>query len=143
MNSLSSSPLPTGSTVLNEWTLDSYTGLTQLRAGLHRAITGVALEEGGKLDDVPEKLAVVATELATNALRHGLPPTVVRLLRDGDRFILDVTDHDTANPPAPDADRPPGAGGLGLLFAVELSTGVGWYTTDGVKHVWATFPVHP
>ena len=139
MDTMRSAPLPDGCTVLDEWTLDSSAQLTTLRAALHTAITG-ATEEEAALDAVPEKLAVVATELATNALLHGLPPTVVRLLRDGDRFILDVTDHDPANPPDFAEGRAPGQGGLGLLFARELSLDVAWYAAAEVKHVWATFP---
>ncbi|GAA0812655.1 ATP-binding protein [Spirilliplanes yamanashiensis] len=139
MDTMRSAPLPDGCTVLDEWTLDSSAQLTTLRAALHRSITGGAGQEA-QLDEVPEKVAVVATELATNALRHGLPPTVVRLLRDGDRFILDVTDHDPGNPPDFAEGRAPGQGGLGLLFARELSLDVAWYAAAEVKHVWATFP---
>jgi anti-sigma regulatory factor (Ser/Thr protein kinase) len=85
-------------------------------------------------------MAVVATELATNALRHGLPPTEVRLLRDHDRLIIDVADHDMAAAPVLDEDRPLGAGGLGLQLAREFAVDVGWYLSDLTKHVWAGFP---
>jgi two-component sensor histidine kinase len=127
-------------TPLSEWVLDSYDQLRLLRAALQEAITGQAPADEAQLDEIPEKMVLVATELATNALRHATPPTVVRLQRAGDALVLDVTDHDPAAVPEVADDRPPGQGGLGLRFAQELSLDVGWYAHDGVKHVWATFP---
>ncbi len=131
---------PMADTPLSEWVLDSYDQLRLLRAALQEAITGQAPADEAQLDEIPEKMVLVATELATNALRHATPPTVVRLQRAGDALVLDVTDHDPAAVPEVADDRPPGQGGLGLRFAQELSLDVGWYAHDGVKHVWATFP---
>src|SRR3954462_9854998 len=89
------------------WTLDSFRGLRGLRDALRDTTASSATE-------VSDRLAVVATELATNALRHGLPPTVVRLLGVENPLILDVSDHDLTSPPELADDRPLGAGGLGL-----------------------------
>jgi serine/threonine-protein kinase RsbW len=136
-----SAQTPPAVTELTRWVLDAPAELTSLRASLHRAITGEALPENGSLDDVPEKVVLVATELATNALRHGLPPTIVRLGRVDDHFVLDVADHDPTEAPEYAEDRAPGAGGLGLYLARKLSLDMGWYVTDGTKHVWAEFPV--
>jgi hypothetical protein len=66
-------------------------------------------------------------------------PTVVRLMRQDDRLVLDVADHDLAASPQP-ADRPLGKGGLGLRLTQTFAAEVGWYTTDETKHVWASFP---
>ncbi|OJF15506.1 ATP-binding protein [Couchioplanes caeruleus] len=126
---------------IQRWVLDSPTQLRTLRASLHKAITGQVLAEGEALDEVPEKVVLVATELATNALRHGLPPTIVRLGRAGDRFVLDVADHSPDAPPEYQAGRPLGHGGLGLQFAKQFSLEIGWYVEDDTKHVWAEFPV--
>jgi two-component sensor histidine kinase len=93
-----------------------------------------------ELGDLFDRMAVVATELATNALRHGLPPTVVRLLRDEDRLILDVADHDLGAAPKVEPDRPLGDGGLGMQLAQTFAIDLGWYATDATKHVWASFP---
>ncbi|MFC3384757.1 ATP-binding protein [Couchioplanes caeruleus subsp. azureus] len=128
-------------TELQRWVLDSPPQLKTLRASLHRAITGQALADGASLDEVPEKVVLVATELATNALRHGLPPTIVRLGRAGDGFVLDVADHSPEAPPEYRADRPLGHGGLGLQLAKRFALEIGWYVEDGTKHVWAEFPV--
>ena len=124
---------------IQTWVLDSPGELRLLRASLYKAITGRDFPKHAQLDDVPEKLVLVATELATNALRHGLPPTIVKLGRSGNRFILDVADHEPQVPPALADDRPPGQGGLGLLLAGKLALDLGWYVEDGTKHVWAEF----
>jgi hypothetical protein len=124
---------------IQTWVLDSPEELKLLRASLHKAITGRDFPRNAPLDDVPEKLVLVATELATNALRHGLPPTIVKLGRSDNRFILDVADHEPQVPPALADDRPPGQGGLGLRLAGKLALDLGWYVLDGTKHVWAEF----
>jgi anti-sigma regulatory factor (Ser/Thr protein kinase) len=122
---------------VRRWTLDSFGQLGALRASLHEALTGEPLPDGGDLDDIPEKMALIASELATNALAHGAPPTVVELRRTEKAFILDVADE------APDAEpefaegRAPGAGGMGLRLAREFAFDLGWYVEGNVKHVWA------
>jgi serine/threonine-protein kinase RsbW len=138
---LSPSRPPAPSTEVARWVLDSFTELRLLRASLHKALTGEPLPEGGVLDEVPEKVAVVATELATNALAHARPPTVVRLCRTEATFILDVTDDQPATSPEFAENRPMGAGGLGLQLVRDLARGMGWYVEGTVKHVWAQFPI--
>jgi serine/threonine-protein kinase RsbW len=118
---------------LRRWTLDSFGELRGLRAALRVAVVAAA----GELSD---RMSVVATELATNALRHGLPPTVVRLMGDGDLLVIDVADHDLAAQPRLDANRPLGAGGLGLQLTRTFAVDVGWYVAEDTKHVWASFP---
>jgi serine/threonine-protein kinase RsbW len=133
--------LPDDLTEVGRWVLDSPAELRTLRGALYREICGREMSLGGSLDDVPERLVLVASELATNAIRHGLPPTIVRLLRNGTRFVLDVADHDLSVLPELADSRPVGAGGLGLKLAQQLSLEVGWFATDETKHVWAAFPV--
>jgi serine/threonine-protein kinase RsbW len=140
---LDPSRLPVQIDEIQQWVLDSYTELRFLRASLHKALTGQPLPDGGTLDEIPEKVAVVATELATNALAHTHPPTVVRLLRSETSFFLDVSDEEPGTIPAVDDDRAPGAGGLGLQLAQRLALEVGWYVDGDAKHVWAEFPVPP
>jgi hypothetical protein len=139
MASLTSSP-PPEMTGIHSWVLDTPAELKLLRASLYEALTGEPFPDQAELDDVPEKMVLVATELATNALRHGLPPTVVRLGRAGDDFVLDVSDQDPRIIPEFAEARPPGAGGLGLQVARKLALDIGWYIADGTKHVWARFP---
>ncbi len=119
--------------------LNSSTELRALRANLQQALTGSALLAGQSLADIPERMVLVATELATNAIKHGRPPTIIRLLRHGDRFVLDVADHDLSTVPELADTRPINAGGRGLMLAQSFSVEVGWYATKGTKHVWAVF----
>jgi serine/threonine-protein kinase RsbW len=128
---------------LRAWVLNTSAELRALRAGLYEALTGLPLVAGQSLDDVPERMVLVATELATNAIRHGRPPTVIRLLCAEDQFILDVADRDLENLPELRDTRPANAGGRGLVLAQSFSLEVGWYATDDAKHVWASFPMHP
>jgi anti-sigma regulatory factor (Ser/Thr protein kinase) len=132
--------LPEGATETQRWQLQSPAEVSGLRGGLYRALTGRAMRPDGDLDEVPERVVLVASELATNAIAHGLPPTTVRLLHVDGRCILDVADHDLTDVPELADSRPPGAGGLGLQLALKLSLEVGWYATDTTKHVWAAFP---
>ena len=125
---------------LQRWILDSYDELRGLRASLHEVIANGVVSASDRLDDVFDRMAVVATELATNALRHGLPPTVVRLLRAGDHLVLDVADHDLGTPPELVDDRPIGDGGLGLQLTQTFAVDTGWYASGDTKHVWASFP---
>jgi serine/threonine-protein kinase RsbW len=130
-----SAPGPAASE-LHRWTLGTFGELRGLRAALREAIEIHTVE----VDDLFDKMAVVATELATNALRHGLPPTEVRLLRQDGHLILDVADHDMGTLPEIDEDRPLGAGGLGLQLTQTFAIDTGWYRDDLTKHVWASFP---
>ncbi|WDZ83333.1 ATP-binding protein [Micromonospora cathayae] len=139
MAPLRTSPPPPRAALLTRWVLSSPSELRALRASLHEALNGNDLIDGERLDHVPEMVVLVATELATNALRHGLPPTVVSLLAGDDCFVLDVADHDLSTVPELTDCQPAGSGGRGLQLAQALSLDVGWYTTDDVKHIWASF----
>ncbi|GIM94020.1 ATP-binding protein [Paractinoplanes toevensis] len=122
------------------WTLDRPPQLSELRTGLQKAVlarSGVASD----VTDLAERLMIVATELAGNALRHAGTPTVVALLRTDGHLIIDVVDSDRGGRPVPDLRRTPGDGGLGLALAERLAEEVGWYPTETGKHVWALFTV--
>jgi serine/threonine-protein kinase RsbW len=139
MEPLRTSLPPPKAVELRRWTLSSAAELRGLRSSLHLALAGSCLVDGAPLDEVPEQVVLVATELATNALRHGLPPTVVRLLCGEDCFLLDVADHDLSRVPELGDIDPAGSGGRGLQLARALSLDVGWYATDDAKHIWASF----
>jgi anti-sigma regulatory factor (Ser/Thr protein kinase) len=110
---------------------------------LHEALTGGPLLSGDHLGDVAERMVLVATELATNSIKYGIPPTTVRLLCTDDQYVLEVTDHDLSTVPELADTRPLNAGGRGLLLARTFSLDVGWYATANAKLVWATFPMRP
>jgi hypothetical protein len=140
MDRLSTSPPPPQATELRRWTLSEAVDLRGLRASLHEELTGDVLGDGEALEEVPELVVLIASELATNALRHGIPPTVVRLLATEDCLILDVADHDLGSLPELADTQPDGAGGRGLQLARALSLDVGWYATGTTKNIWASFP---
>ncbi|QZN85813.1 ATP-binding protein [Cellulomonas sp. C5510] len=125
---------------VRSWSLDSATDLSRVRRELLSEVTTRNAAPQRSLGRVPENMVLVASELATNALEHGLPPTVLSLLTDGADYLLDVCDADLHSVPVLAGERPVGAGGFGLLIARRLSQSVGWYTTDSSKHVWAVFP---
>lgn len=124
------------------WVLDSTEGLGQLRGSLFEELTGDPYVTSSALDDIPEKMVLVVSELATNALRHGKPPTIVTLMATATEQLLDVADHDVATEPAIAQGRELGAGGFGLVLAQRLAFDVGWYVTELTKHIWARFPLH-
>ncbi|GIG24179.1 hypothetical protein Cde04nite_04230 [Cellulomonas denverensis] len=126
---------------IREWVLDHAGHLSTVRRELLAAVTAEDAGPQSKLDGIPERMILVASELATNALVHGLPPTRITLSTDGTDYLLDVADHDVDTPPAlATSPREPGAGGFGLQIARRLSQEVAWYTEGDAKHVWAIFP---
>lgn len=122
---------------LRRWVLADSTELRVLRALLSDAV-GMPVAAGHARDEVVKKILIVVTELATNALKYGLPPTVVRLCRSGQDYVIDVVDHNPATLPEQAQQQRPGFGGLGLVLARALALDVGWYITT-TKHVWAPF----
>ena len=143
MEHLKTSPAPPDAREIRVWVLTNSTQLRTLRAELYQELIGSPMTDTDTLDDVPEKMMLVVTELATNAMRHGLPPSVIRLMSSGDQFVLDVADHDPDAAPILPGDRQAEAGGRGLQLARSFSLDVGWYATEHTKHIWATFPMHP
>lgn len=139
---LTSSTPPEQYKTVHQWALSATPELHALRRALREAITVEGRAARVDLAEVPEKMVLVASELATNAIEHGHPPTIVTLKTDGTRYLLDVADHDTASTPVLAGRRPPGAGGFGLQIARRLGQEVGWYTTGTTKHIWVTFSPH-
>jgi serine/threonine-protein kinase RsbW len=140
MGVLRTSPPPPQATELARWNLGTPVELRDLRASLRGALNRHGLVQGEELDEVPHLVVLVATELATNALRHGIPPTIVTLLAAEDYFILDVADHDLTTVPELSDPHPLDSGGRGLLLAQSVSLAVGWYATEDTKNIWASFP---
>jgi anti-sigma regulatory factor (Ser/Thr protein kinase) len=116
--------------------------LRHLRAELREVLREHRLA-GRSVSPVAERAALVVTELTSNALRHGRPPAVVRLLLADDCFVLDVADEDRASLPEPAAAEYTDDGGRGLHIARSLAKEVCWYTTEHAKHIWASFPFDP
>ena len=131
------SPPTTAKVQVGQWSVGAFAELRELRAALRETLAGQPLPDGGSLDNLPDKMAVIATELAANAIAHAKPPTTVRLFRTETTFILDVADNDPWVAPQFGGRRPVRSAGLGLYLARKLSLDIGWYVADGAKHVWA------
>ncbi|SDR84020.1 ATP-binding protein [Paraoerskovia marina] len=128
-------PAPDGFRTERSWTISRVEDLGRLRRGLHRALAGCCTSES------IDHLVLVANELATNALRHGSTPAIVRLMSNENEYLLEVIDRAVDAHPVVAGPRPAGQGGFGLLLARRLAEDVGFYTTPFAKHVWARFPV--
>ncbi|MEJ5943911.1 ATP-binding protein [Pseudokineococcus basanitobsidens] len=127
-----------GGGVLAHWVLTSATELTGARRDLVTLVADLGGPDGARGSlRVPDVLALLLSELVTNALRHAVPPAEVTVRQDGSTCLLDVADHDPQSPPTPEHDRSPGLGGHGLPLVAMLATDRGWYVEDGRKHVWA------
>lgn len=122
---------------LARWAIAGPPELKFLRAELHRAVMSRATATDP--EELAERLQLVATELAGNALRHGRPPTVVVLHRSDGKLVIDVVDGDAETGPAVDERRAGGEGGLGLVLTERLAEDVGWFPTGSGKLVWASF----
>ncbi|AEV84319.1 anti-sigma regulatory factor [Actinoplanes sp. SE50] len=124
--------------VIARWDVERPPQLQDLRRELQQLVRAGRIATPADADDVAERLVIVVTELTSNALRHGQPPTIVMLFRSDGQVIVDVVDHDENSVPAVDRHRAPARGGLGLQVVQRLAVAVGWYAADRVKHVWAS-----
>ncbi|WP_250291168.1 ATP-binding protein [Streptomyces atroolivaceus] len=92
---------------------------------------------GARLDDV----LVCVSELATNALLHGVPPGrgyLVRLRLEAGGCALSVEVHDSGGG-VPAVRRPDGESGRGLLLVDALADRWGVGARDPGKFVWCAF----
>ena len=102
-----------------------------------RHVEQFAVDE--KLDGQSEIIAVVATELVTNAILHGAQPVELSLRHELDEITVEVSDGDSsvANVRTPTSDERT-TGGRGLLLIASLADHWGTKTSDIGKTVWAT-----
>lgn len=121
----------------------SWTHATELApvpasASAARDFVRLHLREHG-LAALVDDVALVVSELATNAVKHACTPFTVRLRGDGLCLLLTV--HDSSRQVA--SARPPGStstGGRGLAIVDRLSHDWGVDHGDEVeKSVWASF----
>jgi hypothetical protein len=128
---------PAGGALVGRWTLDTFAGLRVLRACVRQVLSEPPIEPGGGYEDLALRLAIVATELAANAMAHTGPPTTVRLFRTATTYLLEVADNDPWLVPRITGERFSRTGGLGLQLARKLSLDMGWFADAGTKYVWA------
>lgn len=136
---------PAPGDAVGTWLVRTAAEMTAARRELYeRAAEGGGATDGSSASPpgvraiaFPDTVALLASELVTNALRHVGPPVVMTVTRGRQGWLLDVADTDPAVPPEPEHDRDPGFGGHGLPLVARLSEGTGWFVEDGRKHVWA------
>ncbi|WP_336027606.1 ATP-binding protein [Geodermatophilus sp. FMUSA9-8] len=106
--------------------------LRTMRAGLREWLPAVTSDP-----DLLDELLLTLDELASNGLRHGLPPVRVSVAPSAGDLLLAVSDAVPECAPEPATGRDPAQGGMGLNLVADLSIACGWDVHDGRKHVWA------
>lgn len=128
------------------WTIEEADALAWIRHDLRERATahGAPAPDHGPLMTGPvERLLLVFSELATNGLRHGVPPVGVEVARTDEGWLVVVSDRQVEAGPTRHAPDPRRHGQHGLVVVEAVSESVGWYADSGVKHVWATVPDVP
>jgi PAS domain S-box-containing protein len=95
------------------------------------------LERWDVPDAVTRDLALVTSELVTNAMVHGGAPVDVRLQRTGTRVVLEVQDDAASSLPRPQDPDDDDEHGRGLRIVETLSDEWGMRTTERGKCVWS------
>lgn len=85
-------------------------------------------------------MALLVSELATNALHHAHTPFDVTIAVEGGVAHIEVSDGSGALPQLTPTDDPLRRGGRGLLLVQVLSSAWGYRPTDTGKTVWFEMP---
>jgi anti-sigma regulatory factor (Ser/Thr protein kinase) len=105
------------------------------------AVTEV-LAGWGCAESAREDLALVVSELVTNAVVHGAEPIVVTVVRAPERVRVEVTDGLSDASPHNNRASPDAETGRGLSVVTRLACAWGWRATPGRgKTVWAEVPL--
>ncbi|RPK62657.1 Serine-protein kinase RsbW [Streptomyces sp. ADI96-02] len=108
----------------------------------HQVVAGVHGWGFPAEGDMVETLALVASELLTNAVQHASQgPISVTVRLTDDRVRIEVCDASSVRPkaglPGPDDEH-----GRGLFIVAALTLGHGVETTGSGKRCWAEIPAH-
>ncbi|WP_405769469.1 ATP-binding protein [Streptomyces sp. NBC_01538] len=110
-----------------------------------RAQVRKALADWGLPTELAADVALVATELITNSVRHCEVTfalvEVTLTLRDDNQLLLEVSDPDTEELPAPRTAGQHDEGGRGLAVIAALTSQWGCDLRRFTKCSWATFPL--
>ncbi|MFF5231006.1 ATP-binding protein [Dactylosporangium sp. NPDC000521] len=80
---------------------------------------------------------MVGHELVANALRHGMPPAVLRLLRRDGAVLIEVSDASPALPRIAEIDNETSTSGRGMFIVSRLARSWGVRPQPIGKIVWA------
>ncbi|MGI5246117.1 ATP-binding protein [Dactylosporangium sp. CA-139066] len=101
-----------------------------------RRVITQAFEAWG-LPHLTRGAVMVGHELVANALRHGVPPAVLRLLRRGDAVVIEVRDASEQVPRIAEIDNLTSTSGRGMRIVSKLARAWGVRPQPGGKVVWA------
>ena len=108
-------------------------------ASLARQWVDRLLHGPGIAGSVRESARLVASELVTNALRHGRGKIELRLRRLEGYLRIEVVDEGSEQAPAVRQEFADESGGWGLRIVDQLA--VQWGVFEGTTHVWADLPL--
>ena len=94
---------------------------------------------GGAGEEVRETVALLVSEVATNALVHGSGDVVVTVTERGGLLRVEVSDG-SSDTPVPRSADPEAEGGRGLALVEALSSAWGTDLTHHGKTVWFELP---
>jgi anti-sigma regulatory factor (Ser/Thr protein kinase) len=124
-------------TEVEAWSVRDVQDVARVRGLLQEALDAAEPVQESVDSTARDRIVLVASELATNGVRHGRQPVTLRLLRHGSTVAVDVVDHRPDVPPVVRAGG--GSGGFGLVLADRAAAALGWFRVHGAKHVWAQF----
>jgi anti-sigma regulatory factor (Ser/Thr protein kinase) len=101
-----------------------------------RRVIAQALEAWG-LTHLTRGAVMVGHELVANALRHGVPPAVLRLMRRDDALVIEVGDASEQLPRIAEIDNQTSTSGRGMRIVSRLARTWGVRRHQGGKTVWA------
>jgi two-component sensor histidine kinase len=107
--------------------------------GLARCFVFERCREAHLADETCDVLALLVTELVTNAVLHGRSDVGVELTRDSDDLRVAVTD-ENSRPPVVVDDDPDAPDGRGMVLVARLSKAWGVETRPYGKAVWFALP---
>lgn len=105
--------------------------------GIARRLVVNALREQGHDEDVLNDVAVVLTELATNAVMHAETPFSVTVIENASMVRISVSDTNPGPPIRHDLDLMADIGGRGVALIAALASDWGFEIRSGGKIVWA------
>lgn len=103
----------------------------QARGLITRTLTGWGLPH------LTRTAVMVGHELVANALRHGMPPAALRLLRRDGAVLIEVGDASPALPRIAEIDNEASMSGRGMFIVSRLARSWGVRPQSTGKVVWA------
>jgi anti-sigma regulatory factor (Ser/Thr protein kinase) len=110
--------------------------------GPTRRALGRALHDRRFADAHVDAVELIASELMTNAIVHGLPPMALEIsAAEGGAVTITMCDHGASRPSRRDPRVTTQPGGYGLRLVAANASSWGYRVVDGgAKEVWAVVP---